>query len=154
MSEFVFFGINAVEWLVLAYFLIGAYSLGYLLLRTGWPKVRILDESYRMGWSIIFGTVFSALWMAATFVLGVQKIFPIVLTITLVTTLIVLSLRRRIAGYRTASVSVPKEKAAQQALAEQSIRALSEDRDFILNRQLNQEQVEKIKQALERSGLQ
>jgi len=154
MSEILVLGLNLAEWLVLSYFALGSYSIGYLLLRTGWPKVRVLDESYRMGWSIIFGIVFSALWIIAAFAIGLQEIFPVVLTITLIITLLILSARRKIMGYRTATVSMPKEKATQQALAEQSIKALSEDREFILNRQLNKEQIEKIRDALGKSGMQ
>src|SRR3989344_4386079 len=90
MPWFEILGFEALELIVLAYFVIGSYSLGYLLLRAAQPKVRILEENYRIGWSIIFGLFFSILWLAASIALGMQALFPVVLTITLIIALIAL----------------------------------------------------------------
>lgn len=150
MAVFELFGLNAMEIIVLIYFVIGSYSLGYLLLRTGWPRIRILDENYRIGWSIIFGVVFSGFWLALAFGFGMQRLFPIILTITMIIVIIVLSLRRKLIASENITVAVPKEKAAVQVVADKSIERFLADKEFILTKNLSQQQVEKIKQSLQK----
>ena len=36
----------------------GSPTLGYLFLRIGWPKIRVLEKEYKKGWSVIFGVAF------------------------------------------------------------------------------------------------
>jgi len=152
MINFELLGFNAVELLVLVYFIIGSYSLGYLLLRTGWPRIRILDENYRIGWSVIFGVLFSILWVALAVLFNMQALFPIVLTITLIIALILFSIRRRFFASKNITVAVPKEKAAAQVIAEKSIERFLADREFILNKSLSSEQIEKIQESLKQKG--
>ena len=152
MQGFDFLGFSGIELLVVFYFIIGSYSLGYLLLRTGWPKIRILDENYRIGWSIIFGGLFSVLWALLAVLFGFQNLFPIILTITLVITLILLSARRKCFSAKIGTVAIPKEKAAEQIVAEKSMQQLLSDKQFILNKNLTPEQVEKIRETLQKKG--
>ncbi|HIH32997.1 MAG: hypothetical protein J4478_01170 [Candidatus Diapherotrites archaeon] len=150
MPWFEILGFEALELIVLAYFVIGSYSLGYLLLRTAQPKVRILEENYRIGWSIIFGLFFSILWLATSIALGMQALFPVVLTITLIIALIALSLRRRFFASRKLNVAIPKERALAQIVSEKSVDQLLSDKQFILNKSLSSEQVEKIRESLKK----
>jgi membrane glycosyltransferase len=153
MPGFEVLGFNAVELIIAVYLIAGSYSLGYLMLRTGWPKIRVLEENYRIGWSVIFGVFFTILCINATIILSAQKILPIVITITLIIALIILSMRRMLfATSKTMTVSMPKEQAAAKIIAEKSSEQLLSDKQFILNKSLSSEQVEKIKESLKAKG--
>ncbi len=52
------------------YLALGSMSIGYLLLRTGWPKVRILQKSYKLGWSIVLGGLFSVFAIISSFAIS------------------------------------------------------------------------------------
>ena len=54
--------------IAMAFALLGSYSLGYLFLRVGWPKIRTLGEDYRAGWGIALGLFFTGLVIICTIV--------------------------------------------------------------------------------------
>ena len=51
---------NVVDAAIVAYLVFGAGTWGYIFLRTGWPNIRQLEQSYKKGWSIAFGISFAA----------------------------------------------------------------------------------------------
>ncbi len=57
---------NIVTIFAMLFAVAGSYSIGYLFLRVGWPKIRTLGEDYRAGWSIALGIVFSLFVILST----------------------------------------------------------------------------------------
>ena len=51
----------------------GSSSLGYLFLRSGWPKIRVLAASYKKGWSFVFGASYFAV---VAIIAAVLSLFP------------------------------------------------------------------------------
>lgn len=145
--------------LVMVFTVAGSYSYGYLFLRSGWPKIRKLEEGYKIGWSIILGAIFSIIAITTTSIVYSLKLsefsslefLTIVLAVMLAVILAFLSVRRKFFAKTKMQVSVPKEAVSADITAGKLVEKMASDRSFIVTKQLNEEKIKKIKEALKKS---
>jgi hypothetical protein len=105
----------ALEIILLLYVFFGSYATGYIYLRTGWPKIRTLEESYKIGWAIIIGVV------NAIASIGIALLIQQLVSITLFSALLIavamlftfatllLTLRRKFIANKGVILRLPKE---------------------------------------------
>lgn len=136
----------------------GSTSAGYLILRMGWPKVRILGQEYKSGWSLILGVVFSVLVVAISFLSSALGILPMAVRQALFVSLIFSSLlaavlltvrRKFIAGQRII-VSIPKKVLGTRIVAGKAMEKIEADRGFMRVERLEREKIESMRSALGR----
>ncbi|HLC92706.1 MAG TPA: hypothetical protein VJH23_03290 [archaeon] len=107
---------NVVDAAIVAYLVFGAGTWGYIFLRTGWPNIRQLEQSYKKGWSIAFGISFAAtmaviVGAAAYFMPQYGSVTELVLVgspAVFISGIIVFSFKRRFLRRHGLTVSVPK----------------------------------------------
>lgn len=147
----------------LLYILLGSTSIGYLLIRTGWPSVRTLEHPYKVGSSIAAAIIFTIL--TAIFSLIFSIIFPqqmpffhyIFLSMTAVffAIFILMLLKQKFVFKRTVKVSVPKEDIAAKIAAEAAVKRVIPEEEFIsVRRELSQQQLNEIKKSLKQDAQQ
>ncbi len=149
--------VSVFEAIVMAYFIVGSYSMGYFLLRTGWPKIRILEQEYKLGWSIVFGiifTVFAAIIGFAGMGAGINIIYLFGITTMLMFLAAAgfLTLRRKYFASTRITIGVPKDALATGIIAEKSYQKAMSDKDLIFKKNLSNDKAEKIRQALEKKA--
>jgi len=124
------------QYLVMLYFLAGSYSMGYFFLRSGWPKIRILEEPYRIGWSIGLGVLFMLLVIGTTLygdsIQGgqtpIEWIFSIDLIAAIGIATMMLFVRRKYIASKNIQVAVPKDYMTARIAAEKlTEKILTED---------------------------
>ncbi|MBI4052703.1 MAG: hypothetical protein HY394_01565 [Candidatus Diapherotrites archaeon] len=103
-----------------AYAFAGSASIGYLFLRSGWPKVRSIDTSYKVGWAVLIGAGFSIAVSAVSFAAefaGAKETFIPVLAAAAIGTHAFLSLRRKVVGPKKVDVVVTKKAFGSELIA-------------------------------------
>ena len=103
-----------------AYAFVGSASLGYLFLRSGWPKVRSIDTSYKVGWAVLIGAGFSIAVSTVSFAAefaGAKETFIPVLAAAAIGTHAFLSLRRKVVGPKKVDVVVTKKAFGSELIA-------------------------------------
>ena len=136
----------------------GSPSLGYLILRSGWPKVRILDDETKTGWSILTGTTLTLLTILVSIIMDeIPSVEHFLLRIGIVGLLLtgafVLAVRFVLApalSTKRVLVSVPASTIPAQLTAEKLMEKVVSDQ-VILPKKQNEEKIEEIKAALERA---
>jgi len=104
-----------IELFAFVFLFIGSTSIGYIFLRTGWPKVRILEKTYKIGWSMVFGAIFSlfSLILSLAFSLftslSASQTFLVIIIFSFFLGIIILSLKRKYFLQRKTIISLPKE---------------------------------------------
>lgn len=117
--------ISALEGGLGAYMLLGSSSIGYIMLRTGWPKFRLLETEYKTGWGIITGSLFAVSTIGIAFAasiflqnrISLFEVLFIAPTCTVFSGLLIFSVKRRLIGGRKVKVSVPKRVVAASIIA-------------------------------------
>lgn len=133
----------------------GGYTWGYFFLRYGWPKVRILDDQYKLGWSILLGSgyfiIAAALIALSTW--GTQSLFSPFLSLGglslagLPIAIVLLFAYRQFFTSRVVKVSVAKEVVEAHDTADRLVEKMSNSKG-IVNEELTRKQLEEIKRAL------
>lgn len=98
------------------YALFGSISIGYILLRAGWPGMDKLAQEYRIGSALIIGSAFAVLAIAAAYSYGflsqsgasTASLFIILLPLVLVVSVLFMFAKRMLPG-RKPAVSKPTE---------------------------------------------
>lgn len=143
-------------WAIL--FVAGSSSLGYLVLRSGWPKIRILDSETKTGWSILTGVTLALLTILLSIIVGEISFanhFLLRMGIIglLLTALLTISVRFALAPFfstRRVLVSVPAATIPAQLTADKLMDKVASDK-IILPKKQNEEKITEIKAALERA---
>jgi len=99
------------------YLVLGSTSLGYMFLRLGWPRIRILDKQYRAGWSLILGVIFTSIIVVSSLIFSItpflsfnfKEFLFLNLSVTFFIAVVVLTIKRKILVPRKATVTVPSE---------------------------------------------
>jgi len=139
------------------YIMLGSTSIGYLLLRTGWPSVRTLEHPLKVGSSVLAGIIFTILAAIAGYALSIY--FPmqtdfynyIFASLPLMVFLLfaIMLLKQKFLGKRKVKVSVPKEDIAAKQIAEETAQRIIPEESYIgVRSELSQQQLEEIKKAL------
>lgn len=145
--------------IVLAYFLIGSSSLGYFFLRNGWPRIRMLGEKYKAGWSMLLGLLFTFLVGVVALVqqalgfmgMGFSKIFALDLAAAMAAIFLLLSIRRKYIASKKVTVSIPKEFASASIAAERATEKIfSDDSIFEKPDEEKQKMLQQIKKDIAR----
>lgn len=140
--------------------LLGCTSAGYLFLRAGWPKIRILERQYKMGWSVILGALFTVAVIGSAFLLGFLKILPmprrnfmfIALIGAFAVALSLLTLRRKFFAAGSVVVSVPKRVVGTKIVAEKVMEKIGVEKGFVSVGTLGEERVKELRGALGKGG--
>lgn len=133
----------------------GGYSWGYLFLRYGWPKIRILDDPYKLGWSVILGTAFFTLVAVVLVVLTAGNYWalsPFLLMGGLCVAgfpvaVLLFYIYRQFFTPTKVMVSVSPEVAGAHDTANRLVEKMSEGQG-IANEELTRQQLDEIKRAL------
>ncbi|MEM4630741.1 MAG: hypothetical protein QXU92_03995 [Candidatus Diapherotrites archaeon] len=127
--------ITLMEIAIAAYMLLGSTSLGYLLIRMGYPNFRTLEIKYKTGWSIITGIAFTitttTLAFGTSFLLK-QKIMAFELLFisiigTIISAIITFNFKRYFFGTKKVKVSVPKRAVVASAIAKKAFEKLGHE---------------------------
>jgi hypothetical protein len=129
---------TAIETCLAAYVLIGGQSVGYLFLRSGWPKIRKLETETKTGWGIISGAGFTISTIAVA--TAVTLTFPNNITFmemlfiapicTIATGTIIFSIKRKYFGKNKVIVSVPKRALVANLIVKKAMEKIPEE-DYI-----------------------
>ena len=139
------------------YIFLGSTSLGYLLIRTGWPTTRTLEHQFKVGSAIAAGIIFVVL--SAVFALIFSIIFPqeipfynfvfFSMTAVFFALFILMLLKQKFVFKKTVKVSVPKEDIAAKIMAEKTVeRIIPEEQYISVRKDLSEQQLNEIKKAL------
>lgn len=145
-------------WILAAYLLLGSISIGYMFLRTGWPKVRALELPYKTGWSAILGLIFAAVSVIGS--LAIDAFFPaglgsgelllVVAAAAFIATMPLLTVRRKFFSAKKVRVHVPKEVVGAKLVAAKAVDKLMFDRAFIDASGLQLDKISELRKALGR----
>lgn len=127
--------IQMMEIALSAYMLLGSTSIGYLLIRMGYPQFRTLETTYKTGWSIITGMIFVVTTIILGFLLSFLlnqrvtafELFFIVPTCMIMSSIIAFNVKRYYVGSNRVKVSVPKRAVAASVVAKKAIEKLGPD---------------------------
>ncbi|MFH0714825.1 MAG: hypothetical protein V1847_03170 [Candidatus Diapherotrites archaeon] len=131
---------NVLTIFAMLFALIGSYSVGYLFLRVGWPKIRTLGEEYRAGWSIAVGVVFSLFVITATwasralgFSYGVSsEQFFLTWTLGFFLALGMLEIKRKLYWGKMPEEEIPEQAKAETAKEEKKETEAEEEKEASL----------------------
>lgn len=149
--------------LVLDFFLFlcfagGSSSLGYLFLRSGWPKIRVLKKSYKKGWSVIFGAGFSvavALVSAVFgffgfFGFGFREFFFIFIALSFFISILALTGSRKFLKKQVVRVSVPGSYIHAKVVAAKARNRLELDPSLAIV-DFKDKRIERLEQKIEKT---
>lgn len=153
--------ITLIDLTSILYLLLGSTSIGYLLIRTGWPGVRVLEHQYKVGSSIAAGIIFTILVSITALIFSI--IFPtqlmffyyifFAMAVAFFALFILMLLKQKFVFKRTVKVSVPKEDIAAKIAAEAAVkRVIPEEQYISVRRELSQQQLDEIKKSLKQDA--
>ncbi len=135
--------------------IIGSRSIGALFLRTGWPKIKTLDESYRTGWSVIIGALFAVAIIGGavlfTFLLpkySYAEYLLLALVSGFLIGVLITTIRRKLFVSTKMKVQVPKHRIAAAAISKKAIQKLQKDRKFIRVAKIEENKLARLKKKL------
>ncbi|MDO8537662.1 MAG: hypothetical protein Q7S21_02150 [archaeon] len=141
----------------LIYIFLGSTSIGYILIRTGWPTTRTLEHQYKIGSSIAAGIIFSVLTIIFAFIFSIispQEIpfynyIFFSMTAMFFALFILMLLKQKFVVHKTVKVSVPKEDIAAKIMAEKAVQRIIPEEQYIsIRKDLSEQQLQEIKKAL------
>lgn len=137
-----------------AYLLLGSPSIGYLLLRVGWPRSRVLEPAYKWGWAVLIGVAFSFFVVAGSLIsslvfrIGFLENAFLISSALLLFGVGLLTARRKFAGKRKLRVSIPKEVAGARFASTKAVNKLMVDDAFVKVKGLRPGKLKAMRQAL------
>ncbi|VVB99334.1 Uncharacterised protein [uncultured archaeon] len=118
------------------YALLGASSIGYTFLRTGWPDIRQIGQEYKSGWSLLLGlgtgAVIIALSAGAATVLQADfyESLPLALatfsSIVPILGIVMLTFRRKLSVAKKVRIAVPKRAVTASIAAKMAMSMIPE----------------------------
>ncbi|MBI5553286.1 MAG: hypothetical protein HY917_00940 [Candidatus Diapherotrites archaeon] len=138
------------------YLLVGSASIGYLLMKTGWPKIIQLSPEFRFGWAVIAGISYVAISGGLAFAAWNLHLlsFPLAASAGPITAFIsasvILGIKNRI---HLPAIKLPKpalRPSAPAAIATQAIEKIHQDPEFVSRKKISTQQLTQIKAALEK----
>ncbi|MFH1240239.1 MAG: hypothetical protein V1672_03400 [Candidatus Diapherotrites archaeon] len=140
---------------LVAYLALGSISMGYLFMRMGWPSIRKLDESYKTGWSVILGLIFSALTGVLSFAIGFVYglwLAPAVISVFFIILIGFLAIRQKFPKKKKMRVAVPKEFIAARKIANNAVPVVTEPQ-ILFKTKMDEQQRIQLKKFLENKKL-
>ena len=143
------------DFFFLLYAVAGSSSLGYLFLRSGWPKIRVLAASYKKGWSFVFGASFFVvvamialvLSLSPFFGIGFREFFFALMAVSFVFSVGALTLMRKFFKKQKVNLVVPGLVLSAKVAAAKAQGRLELDPGLVIVN-APQEQLEELKKRL------
>lgn len=106
------------DYLIYAFFVLGSFSPGYLVLRTGFPSVQNMGKIQKMSLGYILGLILFGLPILAVTLFEINSIYYSVLCITLIALFFGVMLVKRISLKETDPL-IPKEEKKKKAVVQE-----------------------------------
>ncbi|MFH1587109.1 MAG: hypothetical protein ABID38_04590 [Candidatus Diapherotrites archaeon] len=131
----------AIDILLAGYVFFSWTTIGYIFLRTGWPKIRVLPKEVRLGWALVITLALNITIIISSLLLAFLLPFTsfrgyllLNLIVFSFTGIAVLTARRKLFTGRTVSVSVPKSVGEKITTAESGKTGKPRKGDIIISK--------------------
>ena len=145
----------AIDILLIGYVFFSWTTIGYVFLRTGWPKIRLLEKESRLGWALLLTVTLNLVMIISAFLFSVLLPFASFRTYLLMTLvafsfigMAVLTVKRKVSSRRRVTVSVPASVVGAKIASDNAMAKFAQRPGHIVVSAKGSSKIDELKKSL------